>query len=305
MRATTYPLTLRQLQYAVAVAETGSFRRAAERCHVAQPSLSAQIAELERGLGVVLFERGSRVLVTAAGQGLIDRARRLLVEADDLVEAARQAADPRRGTLRLGVLPTISPYLLPEVLPALRRDYPDLGVQWTEDRTAVLVERIARGDLDAALLALEAEIGGLTSVVLGNDPFVLATAPGHHLAHGAGPVELAELAGQRLLLLDDGHCFRDQALAFCARAGLAEESFRATSLATLVQMVIGGAGITLLPQIAVAAENRRGELAIRAFAAPAPRRTIALVWRPSSPLGPLLREVAAVLRAAALEPPIP
>lgn len=303
MRATTYPLTLRQLQYAVAVAETGSFRRAAERCHVAQPSLSAQIAELESSLGVTLFERGAKVLVTTAGQNVLARARRVLVEADDLVEVARQAADPRRGTLRIGVLPTISPYLLPEVLPALRRGYPDLGIHWTEDRTAVLVDRINRGELDAALLALEAEVGELASVTLGHDPFVLAVAPDHDLAKGTGPVELAALAGQRLLLLDDGHCFRDQALAFCARAGLEEEGFRATSLATLVQMVIGGAGITLLPQIAVASENRRGELAIRPLAAPAPRRTIALVWRPSSPLGPLLREVATLLRTAALAPP--
>lgn len=303
MRHAPYPLTLRQLQYAAAIAETGSFRKAAEACRVAQPSLSAQVAELERGLGVALFERDRRrVLVTPAGAALLERARRMLIEADDLVEAARRMSDPRVGTLRIGVLPTISPYLLPEVLPALRAAYPRLTVLWAEDRTAALVEQVQRGALDAALLALEAELGDLEHATLGRDPFVVAAPRGHRLAQGTGPIDPSALADERVLLLEDGHCLRDQVLSFCARVQAEEQSFRATSLTTLVQMVLGGAGVTLLPKLALATENRRGELVVRTLTPPVPQRTLALAWRPTSPRAELLRELARTLRSAALDP---
>src|SRR5881396_2795399 len=176
----TYNFTLRQLQYVVAVAEMMSFRRAAERCNVSQPSLSAQVAEIEAALGVPLFERDRRgVLVTVAGQEIISRARRVLLEADDFIEAAHRFVDPLAGTLRIGVIPTIGPYLLPRIVPALRKAYPRLMFVWIEDKTAVLVRAVAHGDLDAALLALEADLGDLEHDVVAVDPFVLATSPEH------------------------------------------------------------------------------------------------------------------------------
>ncbi|HYG68621.1 MAG TPA: LysR substrate-binding domain-containing protein, partial [Anaeromyxobacteraceae bacterium] len=294
-----HPFTLRQLQYAVAVADTLSFRRAAERCHVSQPSLSTQIAELEGALGVRLFERDRRrVLVTSAGAALLDAARRVLVAADDLVGAARRAGDPLAGTLRVGVIPTVSPYLLPVATPALRAAHGRLNVRWLEDKTEVLVGRLHAGALDAALLALEAELGDVEHAVVANDPFLLAAPKDHPLAKRPGPASPGELREAEVLLLDDGHCLREQALAVCARAKASELEFRATSLPTLVSMVAGGAGVTLLPALAAPTEARRGELVLRPFAEPAPHRTIALVWRARSPLGSALRQVAATIRDA-------
>src|SRR5919198_5393588 len=185
MRLETLPVTLRQLQYAVAIEQTGTFRGAAERCHVAQPSLSAQVAQLEDALGVTLFGRGPRrVLVTQAGKEVLARARRALVEVEDLVAAARRLADPFAGRLRLGVIPTVGPYLLPDVVPALRRAYPKLAIAWVEERTAALVRDVARGALDAALVAREADLGHLEVEPIAEDPFVLAAARGDPLAAG-------------------------------------------------------------------------------------------------------------------------
>ena len=294
-----YPFTLRQLQYASAVAETLSFRRAAERCHVSQPSLSAQIAELEAALGVALFERDRRrVLVTAAGKELVERARRLLVDADDLAAAARGAGDPLAGTLRIGVIPTISPYLLPSATPALRAAYPRLTTVWVEDKTAALARALEDGAVDAALLALEAELGEVEHEVVADDPFVLATRADDPLGAKASPARPSELRRAQVLLLDDGHCFRDQALAYCARTRAEELEFRATSLTTLAQMVAGGVGVTLLPSLAVETEAPRARLHVRALADPVPHRTIALVWRRRSPLAGALRQVAQTIRGA-------
>jgi len=294
-----HSFTLRQLQYAVAVADARSFRRAAELCHVAQPSLSAQLAQLEDALGTRLFERERRpVLLTPAGEQIVERARRLLVDADDLLGAARQLGDPLAGSLRIGVIPTISPYLLPEIVPSIRRQHPDLTALWVEDKTETLVASLGEGKIDAALLALEANLGALDHEVIARDPFVLATPVGHALAEKRGPARLGDLAGATVLLLDDGHCLRDQALSYCSRARAHEADFRATSLSTLAQMVSAGAGVTLLPRLALSTENRRGKLAVRRFADPAPHRTLALAWRKSSPLGPALRLLAATIRAA-------
>ena len=294
-----HPLSLRQLQYAVAVAESLSFRKAAERCHVSQPSLSAQLAQMEEALGVRLFERDRRrVLVTAAGCELIERARLILRETDDLVELARRSGDPLSGTLRIGIIPTISPYLLPRLTSALRTAYPRLTALWVEDKTEVLVRSLEAGTLDAALLALEANIGEVEREIIGLDPFVLATPVGHPLGAKASPARASELCDASVLLLDDGHCFREQALAFCSSAKAHELEFRATSLSTLAQMVAGGAGVTLLPEIAVPTEAKRAELSIRPFAQPAPSRTIALVWRRRAPLGSALRQLAGIARAA-------
>jgi LysR family hydrogen peroxide-inducible transcriptional activator len=295
----TLPVSLRQLQYIVAVAEHGSFRRAAEACHVAQPSLSAQVGVAEQALGVQLFERTARrARVPPAAAPLVAQARRILMAAGDLRELARHRADPLRGTLRLGVIPTICPYLLPDIAPSLARDYPVLTIAWSEERTARLVDQVKEGAIDAALLALEADLGGLAHEPLGWDPFFLAAAPSHPLAHGNRRLTPDALDGTRVFLLDDGHCFRDQVLQLCARAGATETGFRATSLATLVQMVSAGGGVTLLPSIAMPVENRGGQLRVRPFAKPGPGRTLALAWRRGSALRAPLVRIAGTIRAA-------
>ena len=294
-----FSFSLRQLQYVVALAEALSFRRAAEKCHVSQPSLSAQLAQLEDALGVRIFERDRRrVLPTVAGQAVIERARRVLLEAGDLVDAAKRVADPLVGTMRIGVIPTVSPYLLPRLTPRVRRKFERLRIAWLEDKTDVLIANLHTGALDAALLALEADIGDVEREIIAKDPFFLVARPEHPLAKKASPASRADLRDADVLLLDDGHCMREQALDFCAKASARELEFRATSLSTLVQMVAGGAGVTLLPALAIPTETHRTDLRIRPFAAPAPARTIALVWRKSSPLGVALRQLAAVIRDA-------
>ncbi len=293
------PFTLRQLQYAVAVADELSFRRAAERCRVAQPSLSAQLAQLEDALGLRLFERDRRrVLPTPAGAAWLERARALLVASDDLVTAARAAADPFAATLRLGVIPTIAPYLLPRIAPALHRAFAKLTVVWLEDKTDSLVEALHAGGLDAALVALEAPLGPVAHEIILQDPFVLAARSGDPLLAREGPMERSALRDAEVLLLDDGHCLREQALSFCSRAKAREREFRATSITTLVQMVGQGSGVTLLPSIAVDAEAPRASLVVRPFAEPAPKRTIALVWREQSALAAALTELASVIKHA-------
>ena len=297
-RWSPHPFTLRQLQYLLAIAEHGSFRRAAEACAISQPSLSAQVAQLEEALGVAIFERLPRgVITTKAGDAILERARRLLVDADDLLAAAERTRDPFAGTLRIGVIPTIAPYLLPEVAPVLRAKYPRLRILWSEEKTRDLVRSLEDGGIDAAILALESELGDLAHEPLGRDPFVLAMAPEHPLARRDTPARLDQLEGETVLLLDDGHCFRDQALSVCQRAGADEASVRATSLPTLTQMVAGGSGITLLPKLALATENRAHFLAIRPFGPRGPARTLAVAWRKTSPLEPTLRTIAEAIRA--------
>jgi LysR family hydrogen peroxide-inducible transcriptional activator len=299
MSFSPHAFSLRQLQYALAVAEELSFRRAATRCHVSQPSLSAQLAQLEGALGVQLFERDRRrVLLTATAPALLERMRRALLEADDLVEATHRVRDPLAGTLRVGVIPTISPYLLPSLAPPLRAKFPQLALNWVEDHTAALVKSLDAGALDAALLALEADIGDLEHAVIATDPFVLVAPPGHPLARGPARARTSELRGARVLLLDDGHCFREQALEVCSLAKARELEFRATSLSTLVQMVAGGAGVTLLPRLCLPVELARADLRVRAFAEPSPHRTIALVWRKRSALDAALRQLGALMRSA-------
>jgi LysR family transcriptional regulator, hydrogen peroxide-inducible genes activator len=299
MNYAPHPFTLRQLQYVVAVADKLSFRKAAEECHVSQPSLSAQLAQLEDALNVRLFERDRRrVLLTAAGAQLVDRARRLLVDTDQLVDAAKRAGDVLLGTLNVGVIPTIAPYLLPSITPLVRTAYPRLTLLWTEDKTEVVVRSLDEGTLDAALLALEARIGNVERELIARDPFVLVTAADHPLGGKRTPVTAAEMRGANVLLLDEGHCFREQALSFCASARAHELEFRATSLPTLVQMVAGGAGVTLLPKLALSTELARSDLRVRPFAEPAPYRSLALVWRKHSPLESALRQLAETLREA-------
>ena len=214
----------------------------------------------------------------------------------------RGAGTTPLGSLAIGVIPTISPYLLPRVAGPLHRKFPRLTVGWIEEKTEVLVRRLDEGRLDAALLALEADVGDLENEIVARDPFVLITPRDHPLGTRPGPATLLELAGADVLLLDEGHCFRKQALAVCNRARAKELAFRATSLPTLVQMVAAGAGVTLLPALALPTEAKRSDVRVRPFAEPAPHRTLALVWRRSSPLAPALRLIAAVIRKSYPEP---
>ena len=300
-----YAFSLRQIQYAVAVADLKSFRRAAERCHVSQPSLSAQVARVEANLGVQLFERDRRgVMITAAGTELIRRMRRVLVEADDVGKAARRFLDPLAGTLRIGVIPTIGPYLLPVAAKALRKELPRLTMAWLEDKTRALVRRIRHGGLDGGFLALESDIGDLTCETVKQDPFVLAVPPDHKLGRSSRPIPFSRLRGEHMLLLDEGHCFRDQVIEFCRRRGIEELEYRATSLPTLVQMTCADMGITLLPLIAVAAEALRCDLVTRPITQPVPHRTIVLAWRPGSALSKAMRKIAETVRSAIRDPPI-
>lgn len=288
--------TLRQLEYLVAVADERHFGRAARRCAVTQPALSSQIRELEGLLEVRLFERDRRgVLVTAAGAELVERARRILIEVDELVEAARVAQRPLCGTLRVGVIPTVGPYLLPRVLPALRRAHPELRLLLREDHTDRIVAELEAGRLDLLLLALEADLGGARTLALFQDDFLVVMPAAHPLARRKRLRE-SDLAGEQVLLLEDGHCLRDQALAVCSAQGASElGDFRATSLGTLTEMVSGGNGITLLPELAVDVETRgRPDLAVRPFRPPAPHRTIGLAWRRTSPREAEFRSLAAL-----------
>jgi LysR family hydrogen peroxide-inducible transcriptional activator len=299
----TLDVSLRQLEYIVSVAEQKGFRRAADACGVAQPSLSMQVALAERQLGVQIFERDPRaVRVSSAGVAIVAQARRVLLAAHELRELARQSADPFRGTLRLGVIPTIGPYLLPEITPALAKAFPHLRLLWTEARTGDLVHELKDGRLDGVLLALEAGFTDLDYEVLGRDVFVLAASSRHPLVKPSSPTAPEVLKGETVLLLDDGHCFRDQALSFCAQAGAGEHSFRATSMATLVQMVSAGTAVTLLPSLALLVENRRSQLRVRRFTSPEPGRTLALAWRRGSALRQPLIALAETIRA--IVPPL-
>lgn len=276
---------IRQLEYVVAVAETGSFTRAAERCSVTQPGLSSQVLSLEKSLGVDLFERGPReVLPTPAGKEIIARARAVLAEVDGLVETASTMRDPLTGTIRIGVIPTIAPYLLPRVMPSLKARFPDLRMLIREERTRELVELVEKGSLDLGLAALESDLGQLETHALFRDPFVLAVSNDHRLA-GRKRVRPGDLDGEDVLLLDDGHCLREQTSVICDAAGACElGDFRATSLATLVQMVAAGVGVTLLPEMAIEGEATLAPgLSLVPFAAPQPGRTVALAWRGSTP----------------------
>lgn len=280
--------TLRQLRYLVALADHQHFGRAAEACRATQSTLSAGLQELETLLGATLVERTKRrVAITPLGEEVVRRARLLLQGAEEITELVRAAGRPLSGPLRLGVIPTVGPYLLPRVLPALREAYPDLRLYLREDLTARLLERLADGDLDLVLLALPYRTDDFLTLPLFDDPFLLACPAGHSLATGA---TVSVVPAEELLLLEEGHCLRDHALAACHLAlpgnAAADRSDRllATSLVTLVQMVAGGLGITLLPRLAVDNGVLAGtDLVARALSEGAPARTIGLAWRKSSP----------------------
>ncbi len=301
-------MNLRDLKYLVAVAEHRHFGRAARSCYVSQPTLSTQLKKLETYLGVQLVERNRRrVLLTPLGEDLAERAARILAEADDLVNTARAQAEPMTGDLRLGVIPTAAPYLLPHVIPELAYTFPNLRLILREDLTDRLLDRLRAGTLDGALLARPVADEGLVSATICVEPFYFAVPTGHPLDRPE-PVTLKELRDVELMLLEEGHCLRQQALEICRHADAGEAApFRATSLETLRQMVAAGVGATLLPALAAAASRRGPDhqaVAIRPFEAPAPTRELALYWRAGSARAATLQQLAeAIARMPAVADP--
>ncbi len=286
-----------QLRYLVALAEHGHFGRAAAACAVTQSTLSSGILALERQLDAPLLERtgGKRPIFTPLGRDLVPRARAALATLATLMETVGAAREPLTGSLRLGILPTIAPFLLPRVMPGLRAAHPRLHLWLREDRLDALREGLETGRLDLLLLSVPADAGDVETLPLGEDPFLFACAPGHRL-DAPGALSPAELVGERLLLLEEGHCLRDQVLAACGLpAAPMSEEFPATTLATLVQMVAGGLGVTLLPRLAVGAAG--AAVALRPMAGGAGRR-IGLAWRARSPRADEFRTLAPLIAAA-------
>lgn len=291
-------MNLRDLRYLVALADLRHFGRAAEACHVSQPTLSTQIRKLEEELGVSLVERAPRqVMLTPAGQDIALRARRVLAEVEQMRETARRTADPEAGSVRLGLFPTLGPYLLPHVVPRIRRRFPRLELLLVEEKTETILHMLRDGKLDAAVLAMPLHEDWTDSEFLFEEPFLLAVPEGHPLS-GRHDLTLSDLGDQHLLLLEEGHCLRDQALEVCGLAGAGEkEGFRATSLETLRQMVAAGVGVTLLPVLAVKPPvPHSANLRLLPFRDPPPSRRLALVWRRSSAMAAFLRELAGELR---------
>jgi len=296
-------VNLRDLKYLVALADERHFGRAAERCFVSQPTLSAQIRKLEEYLGVPLAERQpKRVSITPAGEKIVERARRVLQEADAIVELAKSDRDPLAGSLKVALIPTVGPYLLPHVVRRLKRALPRLKLLLYEYQTAPLLEKLRDGEIDMGILALPVQMDGLEAVELYDEAFTLAVPADSPLAEKER-VTTHDLHGVPLLLLEDGHCLRDQALEVCSRVGVQEsQDYRATSLETLRQMVAAGHGVTLLPELAAASPvgSARG-LRIKPFVKPAPARTIGAVWRKSTTRGPAIEAIANAVRAAMKE----
>jgi LysR family hydrogen peroxide-inducible transcriptional activator len=273
-------LKLKDLRYLVAVADLRHFGRAAARCFISQPTLSAQLKKLEQSLGVQLIERAPHnVSLTPAGEEIVARARRIIEASDEVVTLARTQRDPLGGRLRVALLPTIGPYLLPRIASLIRRTLPRLELRLYEYQTATMLEKLRVGELDVGILALPVELIGLEARELYREAFLVALPERHPLAAHA-TVRVADLKGETLLLLEDGHCLRDQALEVCSRVAIREQQdFRATSLETLRQMVATGAGVTLLPELA--GRGARG-VALRPFAKPTPVRHVGAVWRKTS-----------------------
>lgn len=293
----TYQPTLAGLRAFVAVAEERQFSSAATTLGVSQSTLSQALAALETGLGTQLIERSTRrVFLTAEGTQLLPRAQAVIEAADAFSAAAAGTPDPLRSGIRLGLIPTVAPYVLPTVLAGLAEQLPELTLRVTEDQTERLLTVLREGSLDAALIALPADTGGVTAIPIYDEDFVLALPPGHPLS-GKRRVPATALADLPLLLLDEGHCLRDQALDVCHNAGVRAElaNTRAASLATAVQCVSGGLGVTLIPQSAVPVEATRSRLGLAQFATPRPGRRIGLVYRSSSGRDESYRQLAGII----------
>jgi LysR family hydrogen peroxide-inducible transcriptional activator len=295
-------MNLRDLTYIIAVEQHGSITRAAEACDITQPTLSAQIAKLEREVGVPIFERHGRGLrITAAGRTVLEHAKKVVGAVDDLVAAAREHGDPLGGTLRLGLIPTLAPYLLPSLLPAVREGLPRLTLTIVEEQTAHLLEHLRAGALDAAMLATDVDDERLTAVPLFDEPLRVALAARHPLA-AHDSIHLSDIDPKTLLLLSEGHCLRDQALALCSEQSLGTNvpgDFRAASLETILNLVEAGMGITFVPELCLQSTRLRTDaLAIRPIAGEGAVRRISLVYRTSTPRGVVLKELSAITQRA-------
>jgi LysR family hydrogen peroxide-inducible transcriptional activator len=290
-------IKLKDLRYLVAVADARHFGRAADKCFVSQPTLSAQLKKLEDYLGVQLIERQPKnVTLTEAGEQIVARARRILEASEEVVTLARAHRDPLAGRFRLALLPTIGPYLLPRVSQPIRKGLPRLELRLYEYQTEQMLEKLEAGEIDLGILALPVNVEGFETRELYTEPFTVAIPDQHRLAK-RDSVRLEDLTGETLLLLEDGHCLRDQALEVCSRVDLHEkQDFRATSLETLRQMVATGAGITLLPELASkgAYGNAKG-VVIRPFTRPAPVRHVGGVWRKTSARRPAIDALCKVI----------
>lgn len=291
-------LTLRQLRYFEALASHGHFGRAAQACAISQPALSIQIKELEESLDTVLFERGPRqVRLTSFGEEFALRVRDILRSVDELGDLARASRERLTGPLRIGVIPTIAPYLLPTFIESLTRMHAELDVHVRETLTSRLIQELSEGRLDTAIVALPISEPSLTEVPLFTEALVLVRPDRDE----GKPVPTREaLREARLLLLEEGHCFRDQALSFCnMNAALPRERLDGSSLSTLVQMVGAGIGVTLIPEMAVAVETRSASVSVSHFNSPQPTRTVGMVWRKTSPLVNQLVQISEVVRQSA------
>ena len=286
-------ITLKHMRYACALADHGHFGHAAEAAAVSQPALSMQIRDLEARLGLPLFERGRSVRLTAFGVDFISRARAILQAVDELGDIVQLSQGGRLRRLRLGIIPTVAPYLLPQLIGTVTQAWPGLDLQVRETVTPRLIAELGAGQLDAAIVALPVSEDSLTEMAILQEDFVLVRPA----AEAGRPVpEPRQLREMRLLLLEEGHCFRDQALAFCAMDGARpREWLDGSALSTLVQMVGAGIGVTLIPDMAVPVETRAAEVDIVRFPASPPSRTIGLVWRRSSPLSAQMAEIGTLI----------
>lgn len=291
-------MTLKQMHYFEALARHGHFGRAAAACAVSQPALSMQIKDMEDRLGTPVFERGPRhVRLTAFGERVAARVRDILRAVEELDDLARASRDPLAGPLRIGVIPTIAPYLLPRIIGEMSRLHDGLEINVRETLTSTLIEELTRGRIDMAIVALPVSEPALEEVALFEEDFVLVRPAADADQPVPAPARLPEM---RLLLLEEGHCFRDQALSFCNRPARApREVLDGSTLSTLVQMVGAGIGVTLIPEMAVAVETRSAPVSVARFPAPAPQRTIGMIWRRTNPLADRLATIAGVVRAAA------
>lgn len=292
-------MNIRAIQYLVTLADVRHFSKAAELCYVSQPTLSTQIRKLEEELEVQLVERSPRqVMLTPIGEEIVERGRSILGEVEAMRAIARRSRDPHSGTLRLGIFPTLAPYLLPHVIPEVRRHFPGLTLRLFEEKTEVILDMLERGTLDAGLLATPVPDDRLVCRELFEEAFVVAMPEQHPLASKTH-IELKDLEQQELLLLEDGHCLRDQALEVCQMSGAHENlDFHATSMETLRQMVAANTGITLMPTLAIKPPVAPTEnLAVRPFREPGPRRKIAMVWRKTSALKEFNEQIAILFSA--------
>ncbi|ART81966.1 DNA-binding transcriptional regulator OxyR [Oceanisphaera profunda] len=292
-------MNLRDLEYLVALSQERHFRKAAEKCFVSQPTLSGQLRKLEEELGVILIERTSRsVLFTPAGDAITAQAKRILAETKELTDIARTFTDPMSGELHIGLIPTVGPYLLPYIIPALKQHFPELQLYLYEAQTHTLLKQLADGELDCLILAQLDNMENFGSLALYHEPMLLAV-PHDHAWANRRQVALSELTGEKLLMLEDGHCLRDQALGFCFAAGIGEDQhFKATSLETLRNMVAAGSGLTLMPKLAINPLLTDSGVSYIPVVDPEPSRAISLLHRNHSVRRPCFNEMAKLIKTS-------